>query len=314
MLIHDIGIIPCHRIRIKGDKIMAKVLIIGASGRVGSQLIKAFDKNSDGVELVLGTSREETAQKWQEEGREAVVLDLNKPEGFEAALAGIDRVFLLTGYTSDMLYQSKLFVDAAKNAKVSHIVHLGVFTSRQDPIPHFVWHDLIETYIAASGIAWTNIHPNIITDSVLDVNPPMSETNSFMSFCGDVPQGWVCTADIADVAATVLREGPAKHAGKNYYLSIEVLTVTEVANILSEASGKKIKCNYIDKDQQEAMFAQIPSVPVQTYMESAVITMELTRNRKFKAQTELQDDVLTVVGRPGTTMKEWANNYFKYKI
>lgn len=42
---------------------MAKVLIIGASGRIGTQLVKAFDKNSNGVELVLGTSREETAQK-----------------------------------------------------------------------------------------------------------------------------------------------------------------------------------------------------------------------------------------------------------
>ena len=28
--------------------------------------------------------------------------------------------------------------------------------------------------------------------------------------------------------------------------------------------------------------------------------MELTRNEKFKAQNELNDDVLTVVGRPGT--------------
>lgn len=290
---------------------MTKVLIIGASGRIGTQLVKAFDKNSNGVELIFGTSRKEAAQKWRDEGREAVVLDLNKPEGFEVALAGIDRVFLLTGYTSDMLFQTKQLVDAAKNAGVSHIVHLGGFTSRHDPIPHFVWHDLIENYIATSGITWTNIHPNVITDSVLDTNPPMSETESFMSLCGDAPQGWVCTEDIADVAATVLREGPSKHAGKDYYLSIEVLTAPEVANILSEASGKEIKCNYVDVDQQKANFAMIPSIPVQNYMQSALITMELTRNEQFKAQTALQDDVLTVVGRPGITMKEWANNYFK---
>ena len=39
--------------------------------------------------------------------------------------------------------------------------------------------------------------------------------------------------------------------------------------------------------------------------------MELTRNEKFKAQNELNDDVLTVVGRPETKMK--ALEYFEKK-
>ena len=41
------------------------------------------------------------------------------------------------------------------------------------------------------------------------------------------------------------------------------------------------------------------------------ITMELTRNKKCKAQNELNDDVLTVVGRPGTKMKDWDMEYFE---
>jgi hypothetical protein len=28
------------------------------------------------------------------------------------------------------------------------------------------WHDLVETYIEASGIAWTHLHPNVISDSL----------------------------------------------------------------------------------------------------------------------------------------------------
>ncbi len=43
------------------------------------------------------------------------------------------------------------------------------------------------------------------------------------------------------------------------------------------------------------------------------ITMELTRNEKYKAQNELNDDVLTVVGRPWTKMKDWAMEYFEKK-
>ena len=44
--------------------------------------------------MFLGTSNEITAQKWRNEGRNSVVLDLNIPEGFAQALAGIDSVFL----------------------------------------------------------------------------------------------------------------------------------------------------------------------------------------------------------------------------
>ncbi len=49
-------------------------------------------------------------------------------------------------------------------------------------------------------------------------------------------------------------------------------------------------------------------------MESAQITMELTRNEKFKAQNELNDDVLTVVGRPGTKMKDYKEDIIQNQI
>ncbi len=55
----------------------------------------------------------------------------------------------------------------------------------------------------------------------------------------------------------------------------------------------------------------VPSPGTRSYMESAQITMELIRNEKYKSQNELNDDVLTVVGRPETKMK--AMEYFEKK-
>jgi hypothetical protein len=73
-------------------------------------------------------ARPERCLALQQEGRDALLLDLDQPNTFAAALRGVDhRVFLLTGYTVAMLVQSKTFVDAAKKARVQHIVHLGVF-------------------------------------------------------------------------------------------------------------------------------------------------------------------------------------------
>lgn len=290
-----------------------KILIIGASGRVGSEVIKSLEKNKENFEIIYSTSNPKTKETWEKEGKKSLILDLNKPELFETLLKGIQRIFLLTGYSSEMLYQSKLLIDAAKKIGVEFIVHLGVYTSRNDFIPHFSWHDLIECYLKSSGIPYANIHPNVITESVLVTKPSIKETHCINTLCDDAKQGWVCTKDIGEVVATVLREGPKKHSGKDYYLSIEILTISEVAKIISEVLNEEIKVNDINKEEQEKMFSMIPSSGTKNYMESAIITMDLTRNQKFKAQNELKDDVLTVVGRPGTRMKEWALNYFNKK-
>lgn len=288
-----------------------RILVVGASGRVGSKVVKYLDENSEGIIIRLATSRPETAEKWNGEGREAVVLDLNHSETFPKALKDVDRVFLLTGYTSDMLHQSKRLVDAAVDAGINHIVHLGVFTSRRDVIPHFNWHDLVESYIEASGINWTHIHPNVIADTTLITDPPITETKSFTVNWGHTSQGWVFAEDIGAISATVLREGPEKHGGSNYWLSTEVLTGPEVADILSEVSGQNIKANITGPEALEAYLPQIESPSVRSYMESAVITMRLGSENKIWNQNVVHDDVKTVVGRPGITMKEWAKDYFK---
>jgi NAD(P)H dehydrogenase (quinone) len=44
----------------------------------------------------------------------------------------ITGIFLITGYTVDMLVQSKSLIDAAKRNGVNHIVHLGAFTLEHD--------------------------------------------------------------------------------------------------------------------------------------------------------------------------------------
>jgi uncharacterized protein YbjT (DUF2867 family) len=59
------------------------------------------------------------------------------PAAFGSALAGVDRLYLLTGYTVAMVNQSKTLVDAAKKAHVQHIVHQGIFGEWDCTDPHF---------------------------------------------------------------------------------------------------------------------------------------------------------------------------------
>lgn len=286
---------------------MATILVIGASGRVGSQVIKGLDANHEGVATVrLATTCLETAGKWRQEGRQAVVLDLDDPETLPAALNGIDRVFMVTGYTAAMLYQSKNLIDAAAAAGVKFIVHLGVYSSGQDQIPHYSWHDMVETYIKASGLDWTNLHPNVILDSLFITEPSIMEKQSFDVMWGEAALGWVSAADIGSVAATVLREGPEKHAGADYGLSPEVLTGPQAAAIVSEALGIKIECNVRSSEDLAAYVALISDVGTRFYLESAVQVMRLGETGQLRYQATVCNDFEKVMHRPATSLRNWV--------
>ncbi len=79
-----------------------------------------------------------------------------------------------------MLYQSKLLIDASKKVGIEFIVHLGVYSSKNDFIPNFFWQDLIEYYLKSSNIPYSNIHPNLITESVL-----VTETHYMNTLCDE---------------------------------------------------------------------------------------------------------------------------------
>ena len=73
---------------------LAKILVIGASGRVGSQVTKYLEKNNENIEIIYSTSNPKTKEKWEKEGKKAIILDLTKPESFESSIKGIQRIFL----------------------------------------------------------------------------------------------------------------------------------------------------------------------------------------------------------------------------
>src|SRR6266404_9319153 len=124
-----------------------KVLVLGVSGQIGRFVLEHLDEYPETLNVRITGRRPKQVATLQQQGRDAVLLDLDNPTTFAGALHGVDRVFLLTGYTVAMLAQSKTFVDAARKARVQHIVHLGVFGRWDCTDPHIVWHQLVETYM-----------------------------------------------------------------------------------------------------------------------------------------------------------------------
>ncbi|KNG44706.1 hypothetical protein TW65_08462, partial [Stemphylium lycopersici] len=243
------------------------ILVLGSTGQIGKQVVQDLTQSPD-IHLRLSSRRTEEVERLRGEGKDAVYLDLDDPETFALALAGVDRALLLTGYTVAMLTQSKTFVDAAKKANVEHLVHVGIFGEWDTTDPHFAWHQLIETYIKASGLAWTHLHPNAFMENLLRSISP--NDNSLVPLSGDRRLGYVAISDIAAVAATVLRQGPKKHHGCDYWMSTEVLNGSEIAEILSEATGRNINLKAVTPDDLKAMFLAPGSTAEPWYFEGVI--------------------------------------------
>ena len=279
------------------------VLVIGATGQTGRLIVEEFDREPGGVTLRLAARKPADIERLRAAGKEAVLFDLDDPRTFAPALAVVERLFLLTGYTVDMLVQSKTLVDAAVKAGVRHIVHLGIFGQWDTTDPHFAWHQMIEKYIEASGIAWTHLHPNVFMDNLLTFFAPRGGKVT-MHF-GEQRVGWVALRDLAAVAAAALRVGPSRHGGKNYWLSPEVLTGPQVADTLGDVLGTKIRCEMQSPDVLAKTLADSGAMEPK-YGAGAVEFMRQVTDGRMGYIGTVRDDGPFVTGRPSMTLREWA--------
>lgn len=278
------------------------ILVIGAGGQVGRHVVTQLRQCPDQVNVRISARSGERVASLQAEGYDAVLLDLDRPSTFADALRGVDRVFLLTGYTVAMLVQSKTFLDAARKACVEHIVHLGTFGSWDCTDPHIAWHQLVETYIKASGISWTHLHANVFMEHLINLTKITDD--SFPIFWGKGRVGWVASKDIGAAAATILREGPQKHAAKDYWLSVEVAGGEELAALFTEASGRPIRCDYKQPDE----FEEVMPRGAETEDWYAAGAMEFLRQFHSGHMGDfgmVRDDTPYLSDEPALTLKEW---------
>src|SRR5258705_5683895 len=212
------------------------LLVLGVTGQVGT--LVAQDLKRSAVHFSAGTRRKANLETLAHQLGASRFMHLDDPRTFDEALKDITGLFLLTGYTVAMLVQCKSLIDAAKRNGVKHIVHLGAFTRDHDAYSTvFAWHQMIEAYLRDSGVAWTNLHPNMFMQSFLSV---WSIKGAVYNAYTSKPIGFTALEDVSEAAAIILMEGPDKHNGKDYWFSADELTPRQAAATLTPATGQKL--------------------------------------------------------------------------
>jgi uncharacterized protein YbjT (DUF2867 family) len=193
------------------------ILVLGATGKVGNRTARLLTQTDD-VQLIAGVRSPEKAQHLRDRNIEIRHLDLDRHETLAPALEGIDRALLLTGYSVDMLKQSKAFIDAAKQAGVQHIVHIGASGAPTNEVAHWGWHQFIERYIEALGFSFTHLRPEAFMQNLIGFG--WLKRGVITNYIDNARWSWIDGDDLALVAAETLRQCD-RHAGKIYPLGYD---------------------------------------------------------------------------------------------
>jgi uncharacterized protein YbjT (DUF2867 family) len=287
-----------------------KVLVTGATGTVGSEVVKALLRR--GAEVRAFTRTHPKPGTFP--GAVEVALgDLTDPVSVTEAMKGVDELFLLIGNVADEFTQALTAYGLAKKAGLKHVTYLSVFRADQFPeVPHFAAKSAVEEAIRAGGIPYTILRPGYFVQNERRLKPVLTGPGVYPIPAGNQGLAAVDVRDIAEAAAISLTE--AGHTGKTYDLvSSEMLTGPGAAATWSKLLGKKITyAGHGDFDGFEAQLrkAGTPSwiaydlrVMFQGYVERGLSN---TENQTARFAALLGHEPRTYSSFAEELAKEWA--------
>lgn len=280
-----------------------KILVTGASGQVGGFIVALLEKY-EGLSVVLGAR---DPSKITGSAFPVVEFDYDRPETILPALEGVDVVFMMTGYTIDMLRQSKSFVDEAKKSDVKHIVHLGACGRDDTRVAHWGWHQFIERYIEWAGFSFTHLRPEAFMQNLIGYQGEKATGNGILSsYFGGARLSWVDCEDVAAVAVECLVH-PNEHKNKVYRLGVDAKTYQEIADILTEEL--QMPYGYDARDPEEFLQIIKANGLEPAYMQSIYEHYVLHGRRKIPGADDVFDTVETVLKRKPTFILDFVRKH-----
>ncbi len=268
------------------------ILVTGASGNVGSELVRTLITKGRAVRALARSTGEGARLP---AGVQSVPGDLNDPPSLRPALDGADGLFLLPGY-ADM----PGILARARQAGVKHVVQLSGMSAGSSDMDNAVTRYMADSERAVrdSGMAWTIIRPAAFMTNAFRWLPQLRAGDVVRLPFATVRAATIDPADIAEVAALTLIAG--HHEGRVYPLSgPEALTPSEQVAILGRALGRDLRFEaQPDDEAREQMSKSMPARYVDAFF-------------RFYADGTLDESkilpaVQALTGRPPRSFGQWA--------
>ena len=283
------------------------ILVTGATGTVGSEVVGQLSRDASSYNIKAGVHSIENANKVQHYDRvKAVQIDYDNIEGLESAFKDVDKLFLLTHPSSKTVEHESNLVTEAEKSGIKHIVKQSIRGADLGAdVEAMRLHRQAEKLIEDSGIPYTFLRPNEFMQGFINFQgTTIKSNNAFYIPAEDAKVSFVDARDIAAVAVKALLEGD-KHYNKTYMITgPEALSYHQAADILSNATGKKI--DYVNISDEEAR-GGMKKAGLDDWLINTILDL-YTVYRKGYASS-VSPAVEEVTGRKSATFAQFAKDH-----
>jgi uncharacterized protein YbjT (DUF2867 family) len=279
------------------------ILVIGATGNVGSELVKKLSKA--GLKTRAAVHNISKMDKMKLPNVEVVDLDYEKPDSILKAMQGVEKIFIVTHLTDKMVEYTERVIDAAKKSGIRHIVRSSAMGVDAEPgITLGKWHRECDDLLAKSKIPYTILRPNAFMQNFINFNAQtIKSENAFYMPAGKGKISYIDVRDLAEVALKVLTENG--HLGKRYNLTgPKTYDHYQIAEILSKVLGRKI--SYVDIPSESAKQNM-----QQMHLPEWYINCMLELNASWKTDygSVVDPDIEILLERAPISFEQFAKDY-----
>ena len=228
-----------------------KVAVTAASGRLGSEIVKALLEHPSAPEVV-GLAR--TPGHAEHLGVEVRPGDYDNPGELQDSLDGVDAVLLVSGMDAPdkRIGQHRNVIAAATEAGVARIVYTSIQGAEEATAfsPVVQSNRQTEADVRDSGLDWVIGRNGIYIEADVDYVDTYVQEGGIRNCAGEGRCGYTTRPELAQAYAQMLTDG--RHDGRTYNLHGEAISQYQLAEYLNSAFGTHLEYTPISVEEYRA--------------------------------------------------------------
>ena len=282
---------------------MKRILVTGATGNIGSEVIHYLSELNSEYEFIAGVRSVDKAE-YRFSGYPDLSFrqfDFENADTFGSAFVGIDILFLLRPpHISKVEEFFRPLLESANENRIQNVVFLSVQGAEKSKL---VPHNKIERLIKELGFNYIFVRPSYFMQNLTTtLLPEIRDRKSITLPSGKAKFNWIDVKNIGEATSKLILEF-AKHQNKPYEITgTENKCFKEVTEIMTEVTGEKISYRSINpisfyfKKRKEGIESGF-----------AVVMTILHFLPRFQSEPLISDNYQRLTGKNPTPLKKFID-------